>query len=165
MLNIGIQFFGGRGGGGSGGARGSGRTGGGGADREIENTGFKNTGNGVYTFDTPYGGGQIERSEIPFVGTTYRAHAWNSDHDIYHDENTGVSGARQFSSLNAAKSWVKDAVKQSTPQSNPAAAAVGTRLSMGGYTYTKNSSGTWTTYKNGKRYPNRTNADIKRVFT
>lgn len=32
MLNIGIQFFGGRGGGGSGGARGGGRAGGGGAD-------------------------------------------------------------------------------------------------------------------------------------
>lgn len=50
-------------------------------------------------------------------------------------------------------------------QSNPYTAPVGTKLSMGGYTYTKNSSGTWTTYKNGKRYPNRTNADIKRVFT
>ena len=90
MLNIGIQFFGGRGGGGSGGARG-GRAGGGGTDVKV--------------------------------------------------------------------------TKRSTAQSNPAAAAVGTKLSMGGYTYTKNSSGTWTTYKNGKRYPNRTNADIKRVFT
>lgn len=54
---------------------------------------------------------------------------------------------------------------QSAYQSSPSDAPVGTKLSMGGYTYTKNSSGTWTTYKNGKRYPNRTNADIKRVFT
>lgn len=35
MLNIGIQFFGGRGGGGSGGARGGGRAGGGGASDSV----------------------------------------------------------------------------------------------------------------------------------
>ena len=62
-----------------------------------------------------------------------------------------------------AKVKLNTMVKKSKP--NPATASVGTKLSMGGYTYTKNSSGTWTTYKNGKRYPNRTNADIKRVFT
>lgn len=96
----------------------SGKSGGGGGAnnqkilREIENTGFKNVGSGVYTFDTPYGGGQIERGELPFVGKTYRAHAWNSNYDPYRDENTGPSGVKQFSSLSDAKSWVKNAVKK-----------------------------------------------------
>ena len=97
---------------------GSGKSGGGGAkssaaiDREIEKTGFKNVGGGVYTFDTPYGGGQIEAGEMPFIGNYYDAHAWNADYDTFRDERTGVSGTRRFSSLNAAKSWIKDAVKQ-----------------------------------------------------
>lgn len=91
----------------------SGKSGGGGGAnnnqkilREIENTGFKNAGSGVYTFDTPYGGGQIERGESPFAGKTYRAHAWDSNY------NTGTSDVKQFSSLNAAKSWVKNSVKE-----------------------------------------------------
>ena len=49
---------------------------------------------------------------------------------------------------------------------NPDRAPIGTRLSMGGYTYRKTGSNTWMTYgPSGKRVKNRTNADIKRVYT
>lgn len=51
-------------------------------------------------------------------------------------------------------------------QSNPSSAPIGTKLSMGGYTYTKTGSNAWrTTSPSGRRVANRTNADIKRVFT
>lgn len=104
---------------------GSGRAGGGSGgvakspaaiNREIEKTGFKDAGGGVYTFDTPYGGGQIERADMPFVGPTYQAHAWNADYDIFRDERTGAAGTRRFSSLNVAKSWIKNAVKEAAKQ-------------------------------------------------
>lgn len=74
-------------------------------------------------------------------------------------------GGRGGGGSGGARVRLNTMVKKQNPKANPSGAAVGTKLTMGGYTYTKNSSGTWTTYKNGKRYPNRTNADIKRVFT
>lgn len=44
--------------------------------------------------------------------------------------------------------------------------ATGTKLTMGGYKYTKTGPNTWMTFgPNGKRVKNRTDADIKRVFS
>lgn len=53
----------------------------------------------------------------------------------------------------------------SQAQRNPSSAPIGTKLSMGGYTYTKTKNNTWVTYgPTRKRAQNRTDADIKRVF-
>lgn len=49
---------------------------------------------------------------------------------------------------------------------NPVLAPMRAKLSMGGYTYLKTGSNTWVTFgPDGKRVKNRTDADIKRVFT
>ena len=175
MIKISIQYFGGRGGGGSGGARGGGRAGGGGGAasssqdssmvKDYRNISY---GNAEKLFDAPVGTqirisnhsegdyiGELTRTESGWVGSQQHSSSYRTPRDN--------ATAKGFASQ-VVGTDVK-VTRRSTPQSNPAAAAVGTKLSMGGYTYTKNSSGTWTTYKNGKRYPNRTNADIKRVFT
>lgn len=47
---------------------------------------------------------------------------------------------------------------------SPDSAPSGTVLRMGDWKYTKSKSGAWSASKSGKRQPNRTNADIKRVF-
>lgn len=47
---------------------------------------------------------------------------------------------------------------------SPDSAPPGTVLRMGDWKYTKSKSGAWSASKSGKRQPNRTNADIKRVF-
>ena len=53
----------------------------------------------------------------------------------------------------------------SQAQRNPSSAPVGTKLSMGGWTYTKTKNNTWVTYgPTRKRAQNRKDADIKRVF-
>lgn len=53
----------------------------------------------------------------------------------------------------------------SQAQRNPSSAPIGTKLSMGGYTYTKTKNNTWVTYgPTRKRSQNRKDADIKRVF-
>ena len=53
----------------------------------------------------------------------------------------------------------------SSAKSNPSSAPIGTKLTMGGYKYTKTGSNTWRTYNpSGKRISNRKDADIKRVF-
>ena len=88
MLNIGIQFFGGRGGGGSGGARGGGRAGGGGAaSSSQDNSMVKDYSNISYDnakklFDAPVGTqirisnhsegdyiGELTRTESGWVGS------------------------------------------------------------------------------------------------
>lgn len=57
-------------------------------------------------------------------------------------------------------------MSQASPFSkSPESAPVGTVLRMGDWRYTKNKSGSWTTSKSGKRQPNRTNNDIKWVFS
>ena len=81
-------------------------------DRKIDRTGFKAVGGGVYRFDTPYGGGQIEGTDMPFIGTIYQAHAWNANYSIIKNVGTDTKDTRQFSTLNAAKSWIKNAVKK-----------------------------------------------------
>lgn len=53
----------------------------------------------------------------------------------------------------------------SQAQRNPSSAPISTKLSMGGYTYTKTKNNTWVTYgPTRKRSKNRKDADIKRVF-
>lgn len=53
----------------------------------------------------------------------------------------------------------------SSAKSNPSSAPIGTKLSMGGWTYTKTKNNTWVTYgPTRKRAQNRNDADIKRVF-
>lgn len=154
MLDIGVQFFGGRGGGGSGGARGGGRAGGGGSQsgseykyQKMEETYGSYYANNERSID------QMEReliTEMSSSGEGRHSVGWRRETqaqiDRLREENAKI-------------------MRDSSYKSNPSAAPAGTYLEMGGYTYTKNKNGTWTTYKNGKRYPNRTNADIKRVFT
>ena len=183
MLSIGIQFFGGRGGGGSGGARGGGRAGGGGTGSSSEQTwdsshtarqDYYDVGNFKDLTATDFSK-NMDRVQGAPVGSTARIRyadktetyvrktsdtRWTTDTGRTMTNNDVASAADVTT---GAKVRLNTMVKTAKP--NPAAAAVGTKLSMGGYTYTKNKSGTWTTYKNGKRYPNRTNADIKRVFT
>ena len=68
----------------------------------------------------------------------------------------GKSSARGGGGSAGNKSYKKD----------PSSAPIGTKLSMGGYKYTKTGSNSWrTTSPGGKRVQDRTNADIKRVFT
>lgn len=152
MLNIGIQFFGGRGGGGSGGARGGGRAGGGGSDQakmdRLTSEGMSVQAAQQYISN---------EKEIASLQRELQAEmsSTESNHSVGWRENT----REQISTLQREN----ERLRYDKP--DPSRATVGTKYTMGGYTYTKNSSGTWTTYKNGKRYPNRTNADIKRVFT
>ena len=48
---------------------------------------------------------------------------------------------------------------------NPQRAPIGTKLSMGGYKFSKVGDNRWrTTGPNGRRVADRTDADIKRVF-
>ena len=149
MIKIGIQFFGGRGGGGSGGARGGGRAGGGGGAPEKVTA---STWNGAVEaleaqgFRVDLADRRSPDSTVTLYdhnGMEYTATVNQYFQGDYEVININPTGNRQ----------------------SPSSAPVGAKWTMGGYTYTKNKSGTWTTYKNGKRYPNRTNADIKRIFT
>lgn len=57
-------------------------------------------------------------------------------------------------------------MSQASPFSkSPDSAPSGTVLRMGDWKYTKSKSGNWSASKGGKRQPNITNADIKRVFS
>lgn len=182
MIKISIQYFGGRGGGGSGGARGGGRAGGGaaGASEQTWDSShtarqdFYDAGNFKDLTATDFNKNMDKVQGAP-VGSTARIRyadktetyvrktsgtGWTADTGRTMTNNDVASAAY---ATTGAKVKLNTMVKKAKP--NPATASVGTKLSMGGYTYTKNSTGTWTTYKNGKRYPNRTNADIKRVFT
>lgn len=72
------------------------------------------------------------------------------------------TGDPQFTQMRVA---VAEARKINQAQKNPSSAPVGTKLTMGGYTYTKTKDDTWVTYgPTGKRVQNRKDADIKRVF-
>lgn len=55
--------------------------------------------------------------------------------------------------------------KASPFSKSPDSAPAGTVLRMGDWKYTKSKSGAWSASKSGKRQSNRTNADIKRVFS
>lgn len=57
-------------------------------------------------------------------------------------------------------------ISRASPYSkSPNSAPAGTVLRMDDWKFTKNKSGSWTASKGGKRQPNRTNADIKKVFS
>lgn len=150
MLNIGIQFFGGRGGGGSGGARG-GRAGGGGAVSGDDARTAPNM-----STSTAAELARETRREIRDIETDMLYNSGDHSNGWYRTQQGAVEDlTRQLEYYNRTVAW----------GSNPASAPVGATMKMGGYTYTKNSSGTWTTYRNGKRYTNRTNGDIRWIFT
>lgn len=183
MLKISIQYFGGRGGKGSGGSRGGGRAGGGASGGAPEQTwdsshtarqDFYSAGNYKALQGNDFSKDLAAAENAP-VGSTARIryadkteqyarktaeNTWTSDTGSRLTNNDLASAA---SPATGAKVRLNTIVQKAKP--NPSSAAVGTKLSMGGYTYTKNRYGKWTTYKNGKRQPDRTNADIKRVFT
>ena len=156
MLNIGIQFFGGRGGGGSGGARGGGRAGGGGSDQAKMNR-LTSEGMSVQAAQQYIS----NEKEIASLQRELQAEmsSTESNHSVGWRENT----REQISTLQREN----ERLRYDKP--DPSSVPVGTRMRMGNYEYTKNSKGTWTTYlrtKNTvKRVENRTNADIKRIFT
>lgn len=151
MLNIGIQFFGGRGGGGSGGARGGGRAGGGGAvsGDEARTAPNMNTSTAAEL-------ARETRREIREIETDMLYNSGDHSNGWYRTQQGAVEDlTRQLEYYNRTVAW----------GSNPASAPVGATMKMGGYTFVKTPQGDWTATKNGKRYDNRTNADIKRVFT
>jgi hypothetical protein len=149
MIKINLQFFGGRGGGGSGGARGGGRAGGGGGAPEKVTASTWN--------------GAVEALEAQgFKVDSVNRRSPDSIIALY--DNNGMEYTATVNQYFRGDYEVIN-IKPTGNRQSPSEAPIGTKWTMGGYTYTKNKSGTWTTYKDGKRYPNRTNADIKRVFT
>lgn len=71
--------------------------------KQIDKMNFKNKDGGVYTIDTKIGGGQIEQNESIFGNITYTAKVWNATYNFWKD--------KEFSTLNAAKAYVKDKLK------------------------------------------------------
>ena len=55
--------------------------------------------------------------------------------------------------------------KQDTPTSDPSSLKVGTELQLGDWSYTKTGNNSWKTTYKGKKQDDRTDADIKRVFS
>lgn len=77
----------------------------------------------------------------------------------------GSSSSRKSSSKGIVRARTNNVSSTSQAQRNPSSAPVGTKLSMGGWTYTKTKNNTWVTYgPTRKRAQNRKDADIKRVF-
>lgn len=136
------------------------------------------TSRGVSSAEYDDGNTYVE-SSIRRTSDGYRA-------DVYADSGQ-THYYKTLSSQAKAKSWAKstisdiayDAERQtyemikkrnrssntSQAQRNPSSAPVGTKLSMGGWTYTKTKNNTWVTYgPTRKRAQNRKDADIKRVF-
>lgn len=73
---------------------------------QAQKAAFTDEGGGVYTLDTPFGGGQIEASGKSSVNLyrygkeqVYHAHAWDSNYQMYAD--------RVFYTLNEAKKYIK----------------------------------------------------------
>lgn len=127
MIDINIQYFGGRGGSGSGGARG--KRGGGGAsensrrslsaeeirqaEREIDRTAYEKRGNGVWELstDSKYGIG------VSIVDETDSSIGGFGRNKVYAVQTWGqavedISPKRYFSSLNAAKTAGKEEAKE-----------------------------------------------------
>lgn len=154
MLSIGIQFFGGRGGGGSGGARG-GRAGGGGAGVSDQAKMNRLTSEGM----------SVQAAQ-QYISNENKIESLQREFDVEMSSTESNHSVGWREATRERISTLREENKRLRyDKPDPSRATVGTKYTMGGYTYTKNSSGTWTTYKNGKRYSNRTNADIKRVFT
>ena len=74
---------------------------------QAKSKGFTDEGGGVWSLDTPFGGGQIEASGKSSVNLyrygkeeVYHAHAWDSNYTMYAD--------RVFYTLNEAKKYIKE---------------------------------------------------------
>lgn len=77
----------------------------------LDRAAFVDQGNGQWTLDTGFGGGQIldetgtfRDPAMGFGGKVYSATAWDSDYKILIDGDA-------YTTLNAAKQAIKDAIK------------------------------------------------------
>lgn len=76
---------------------------------KVDKTGFTNEGGGVYSLDIEgAGGGQIldVSDNYNYGGTAYEARAWDSNYKA-------IGEMQVYSSLNAAKTAIKDKIKSS----------------------------------------------------
>lgn len=91
--------------------------------------------------------------------------AYEAERQTYEMTKKRRGGTSMGGSKSIGKARTNRSSNTSQAQRNPSSAPVGTKLSMGGWTYTKTKNNTWVTYgPTRKRAQNRKDADIKRVF-
>lgn len=91
--------------------------------------------------------------------------AYEDERKTYEMTKKRRGGTSMGGSKSIGKARTNRSSNTSQAQRNPSSAPIGTKLSMGGYTYTKTKNNTWVTYgPTRKRSQNRKDADIKRVF-
>ena len=85
------------------------------ARKEVDRKGFTKVMNGQWELETPYGGAQILDETSPagetFGYKEYGVSAWDANYDMIEDgqERNG----RRFESLNEAKAYAKELIKNS----------------------------------------------------